>query len=212
MSDHDDFAFEPVPGLPATLPMGEEMLWQGRPATLALAREAFGLNWVGAYMALIVIWRAGTGLAEGGVPMALAYGLPYLALAAAAVMVVLLLALAQARGTVYTITTARVVMRVGAALSVTFNIPFTQVAAANLDLRKRGTGTIALQTKGDVRLAYLALWPHARPLHLKHPQPALRCIPDAATVARIVAEAAETRLAMPVVTRTAPASGAVAAE
>ena len=28
---HDDFAFEPVRGLPAVLPPGERMLWQGAP-------------------------------------------------------------------------------------------------------------------------------------------------------------------------------------
>ena len=35
MEDHDDFAFEPVPGLPELLPQGETLLWQG---SSALAR------------------------------------------------------------------------------------------------------------------------------------------------------------------------------
>ena len=35
-------------------------------------------------------------------------------------------------------------MRIGAALSVTFNIPFAQVTSANADIRRGGTGTIAL--------------------------------------------------------------------
>ena len=40
-------------------------------------------------------------------------------------------------------------------------------------------------------------WPHVRPWHISRTQPALRCIPDAAAVARIFAEAAETRIAEP---------------
>jgi hypothetical protein len=214
MSDHDDFAFEAAPGIPAPLPKGEEVLWQGRPATRALARDAFKIHWIGGYLALIVLWKTGLGLAEGGVLMGLARGLPYLALALAGYGIVLALAWAQARSTVYTITSARVLMRIGAALAVTYNIPFAQIGTARLDQKADGTGTIALETLGETRLAFLALWPHLRPGRLKRTEPALRSIPDATSVARLLAEAAETRLSMPVVTRSAPlpGAGAVAAE
>jgi Bacterial PH domain len=214
MSDHDDFAFEAAPGIPAPLPKGEEVLWQGRPATRALARDAFKIHWIGGYLALIVLWKTGLGLAEGGVLMGLARGLPYLALALAGYGIVLALAWAQARSTVYTITSARVLMRIGAALAVTYNIPFAQIGTARLDQKADGTGTIALETLGETRLAFLALWPHLRPGRLKRTEPALRSIPDATSVAKLLAEAAETRLSMPVVTRSAPlpGAGAVAAE
>lgn len=213
MSDHDDFAFEPIPGLPERPPVGEEILWQGRPATWPLAREAFGLGWIAAYFAIVILWRGAVGAAAGGLAGALAYGLPYLGLGLGALAVVWVLAWAQARATVYTITSARVAMRIGAALPVTFNLPFRQIGAANLDLRPSGTGTIALATLGPTRLAYLTLWPHVRPWVMRRPEPALRCIPDAARVAKILAEAAETRLDLPVVTRIEPAAAsAVAAE
>ena len=214
MSDHDDFAFEAAPGIPAPLPKGEEVLWQGRPATRALARDAFKIHWIGGYLALIVLWKTGLGLAEGGVLMGLARGLPYLALALAGYGIVLALAWAQARSTVYTITSARVLMRIGAALAVTYNSPFAQVGTARLDQKADGTGTIALETLGETRLAFLALWPHLRPGRLKRTEPALRSIPDATRVAKLLAEAAETRLSMPVVTHSAPlpGAGAVAAE
>ena len=214
MSDHDDFAFEAAPGIPAPLPKGEEVLWQGRPATRALARDAFKIHWIGGYLALIVLWKTGLGLAEGGVLMGLARGLPYLALALAGYGIVLALAWAQARSTVYTITSARVLMRIGAALAVTYNIPFAQIGTARLDQKADGTGTIALETLGETRLAFLALWPHLRPGRLKRTEPALRSIPDATRVAKLLAEAAETRLSMPVVTHSAPlpGAGAVAAE
>ncbi|MFN3972703.1 MAG: photosynthetic complex putative assembly protein PuhB [Gemmobacter sp.] len=208
---HDDFAFEPVPGLPGPLPKGETILWQGRPSTWQLALEAFGLRWVIGYFALIVAWRAGVGAADAGLAGALAFGIPYVMLGMAGVLVVLALAWAQARGAVYTITTARVLMRVGAALSVTFNIPFKQVANARLDLRRDGTGTIALETQGDTRIAYLVCWPHVRPWYLKQTQPALRCIPDAARVAAILADAAETRLSQPEVRREADTGAAMMA-
>ena len=210
MSGHDDFAFDAAPGIPAPLPKGENILWQGRPAVLPLAREAWKLNWVMGYMALIVLWKTANGFADGGAVMAVARGLPYAMLMAAAFAVILFLAWAQSRATIYTITTARVLMRIGA-LSVTYNIPFVQIASASVETKPNGTGTIAMQTQGDTRLAYLQMWPHVRPWHLKQTEPALRCIPDAAIVARVLADAAETRLSQPVVSRDAP-FGAVAAE
>lgn len=200
MSGHDDFAFEPQPGLPAPLPAGEELLWQGHPATAALAREAYKINWIAAYGAALVLWRASVGYGVGGVAGAVAYGLPYLVLAVVATGLIWLLAYAQARGTIYTLTSARVLMRVGAALPVTFNIPYVQIETARLDQRGT-TGTIALETKGETRISALVLWPHLRPWYLSKTQPALRCIPDAAAVAALLSEAAQTRLAQPTISR-----------
>ncbi len=210
MTDHDDFAFEPIPGLPERPPVGEDILWQGRPAAYALARDAYGLHWIAGYFALIIAWRAGTAFADGGVGLALAMGIPYIGLAALGLGVVFLLAFAQARASLYTITSARVVMRIGAALSVTFNLPFAQLGSASLDKRRDGTGTIALLTTGETRISALIAWPHIRPWHFSKTQPALRCIPNAATVAALLAQAAKTRLAQPVIAR-APMH-AVAAE
>ena len=62
---------------------------------------------------------------------------------------------------------------------------------------------IALQTLGETRISILVAWPHLRPGHWKVTQPALRSIPDAARVARMLAEAAEARLTQPTVTRAA---------
>lgn len=210
MPDHDDFAIEPLRGLPEAPPKGELVLWQGRPDTMALAREAMGLNWIAGYFVVLAVWRA-TQAANGTVISVLAVMLPYLAIGLLACGIVLAVAAVQARLTVYTLTTARVAMRIGAALTVTLNLPYTQIGAANLDLRRRGTGTIALATLGETRLAYLVCWPHVRPWSIRRTQPALRCIPDAARVARILSEAAETRIAQPVVSRAQPAI-AIAAE
>lgn len=212
MTDHhDDFAMEPIAGLPALPPKGEELLWQGRPNTLALAREAMGLTWIAAYFVVLAIWRA-TVVSDGSVVSVFAIMLPYLAIGLVCCGIILATAAVQARSTVYTITTARVAMRIGAALTVTLNLPFTQVGTASLDLKKAGSGTIALETLGETRLSYLVCWPHVRPWYMSKTQPALRCIPGAAKVAQILAEAAETRVAQPIVTRTTTGTSAVAAE
>lgn len=202
---HDDFAFEPIKGRPERPPEHELILWQGRPDTIALARDAFKINWITAYFVVIVGWRASVGAADAGFAGAVAFGLPYVGLWAAAMVVILGLAMAMARSTVYTITNARVAMRIGAALNVTLNLPFRQIARADLSTRKNGTGTIALEMLGETKFSYLILWPHCRPGHLRITKPALRSIPDAATVAALLSDAAETRLSQPVIERLHPA-------
>ena len=203
MSGQDDFAFDALPGLPERPPQGELILWQGRPDAWALARDAYKIRWFAAYFAVIVLWRAGSAFAEGGLALALAMGLPYLILGLLGLSIIYSLAWVQARATTYTLTTARVVLRIGAALPVTFTLPFAQVGAASLDLRRDGTGTIALDTLGETRISVLVAWPHLRPGHWEKTQPALRSVPDAGRVARMLAEAAEARLTMPQVSRTA---------
>ncbi len=204
---HDDFAFEAAPGLPAPLPAGEDLLWQGRPQTYRLAVESLLLHWVIGYFAFLVVWRFLATLSDHPLGLALASTLPLLAMGVAAGGLILLVSWAQARATVYTVTSRRVIMRIGAALQVTFNLPYKQLVNATLDLRKGGTGTIALELApgGGVKLSYLVLWPHIRPWVMKHPQPSLRCIPDAQKVATLLAEAAEAHLAQPQIARVQPA-------
>jgi hypothetical protein len=208
---HDDFAVEPVPGLPETPPKGEVILWQGRPDTWALACQALNLNWIAGYFAVLIVGRIAVSTTFMPFGPALLTGLPFLVIGVICCAILLGMAWVQARNTMYTITTSRVAMRIGAALTVTVNLPFTRIESANLSLGRKGTGTIALTTVGDVRLAYMVLWPHLRPWQFSQPQPALRAIPDAARVAKILATAAETRLNQPVVSR-ASAPGTVAAE
>ena len=74
---HDDFAFEPVRGLPERPPMGEELLWQGCPDSLALARDAFKITWVAGDFVALAIWRA-SAVADAAVASVSAVVLPYL--------------------------------------------------------------------------------------------------------------------------------------
>jgi hypothetical protein len=199
MPDEDDIQVEAVNGLPEKPPAGEQILWQGRPGAWALARDSLGMYWVAGYFALLSVWRVGVSSVELGFSGALPLAIPFLILGAVSCGLILLVSWMQARATVYTVTTARVAMRVGAALTITVNLPFSRIASADLDLRRDGTGTIALTTVGETRLSYLVLWPHVRPWRMKHPQPALRSIPEAERVAGLIAEAAETRISKPVI-------------
>lgn len=193
---HDDFGIEPVRGLPERPPEGEEILWQGRPDIWALTKSALSFWWVMGYFAFLALWRFVAAVDIMPVGQAVGISVPFLVLAAIVGSLLFLTAFVQARATVYTITNRRVAMRVGAALTVTLNLPYTKIERADLDLRSDGSGTIALTTMGDVQFAYLVLWPHVRPWRFPA-RPALRCIPDAERVAGILAEAAEARVSMP---------------
>ena len=208
---HDDFEIEPVEGLPETPPEGERILWQGRPDWWALSVEALSLKWVAGYFVLLMMWRFVSVVDLLPLGHAIGATVPYALLGLVTCGLLMLTAWVQARATMYTVTDARVVMRIGAALTLTLNLPYTQVSNAMLDLRKRGTGTIALETMGETRLSYLVCWPHVRPWHMRRTQPALRCIPQAEKVAGLSAEAAEARVSIPKVARSTPAR-AVAAE
>lgn len=208
---HDDFATEPVHGLAKELPKGETLLWQGRPQVWALAVASMNVHWVIGYFALLAVWR---GLAAG--PGAAVF---YVVAGGIAVGLIMAAALIFARTTVYTITSARVVLRIGAALTVSLNLPLKWIASADLALGKDGTGSIHLALKGQSKVSYLVLWPHVRPWKMGAPQPTLRAIPDAAKVAAILAEAAAEQLGALATTRAVvptptqvPAGAAIPAE
>lgn len=210
---HDDFNFEPVRGLPERLPEGEHILWQGAPDPRLLAREALGLRWVMAYFVLLTVWRVGVSAAEAPLGVALLHGVPFVLSGVVAAAILYGIAYVQAKSTVYTLTNKRVAMRIGAALTMTLNLPYTWIGTAKLDLKPSGHGTLAFELIGETRISYPMSWPHVRPWRMARTQPALRCIPDAESVARIFAEAAETRIAEPRVERIhQPDGDAVAAE
>ncbi|MCH2163766.1 MAG: PH domain-containing protein [Marinovum sp.] len=200
MSD-EDFAIEPIQGLPEELPEGEEILWQGRPHAWALARDSLNMYWVMGWFVVLGIWRVIALSDLVPLSQALFAGSMFLVIGLVACSILWLIAFIQARLSVYTITTSRVAMRIGAALTLNLNIPFSKVANASLHLRRDGSGTIALEPMpGQLRLSFLMLWPHARPWS-SMTQPAMRSIPNAQAVARILADAADTRVSEPVISR-----------
>ncbi|MEO1549888.1 MAG: photosynthetic complex putative assembly protein PuhB [Pseudomonadota bacterium] len=192
--DHDDFAMEPVRGLPEQPPEGETILWQGAPNGWALAKEALMIRWVMGYFVLLGAWRFGTVVDLVGWGEALRVSSPFLILGLIVCTVLIIIAYVMAKATVYTVTNRRIAMRIGAALTVTLNLPYQWIASADLKRGGGGTGTIALTLLGDTQLSYLVCWPHVRPWRLAKMQPALRCIPEADRVAELISLNARTRV------------------
>ncbi len=190
---HDDFAVEPIKGLPGILPEGEDILWQGRPNWWALSKDSLNVYWILGYFIVLAVWRYLSLYQVEGTGYAMAGSLPLMVLGIVACTILVGIAYIQARMTIYTITTKRVVMRIGAALTITFNFPYKKISNANLGLRKDGTGTIALELIGYNKVSYLVLWPHLRPWKMSNPQPAFRCIDNPEEVAKILSKAAETQ-------------------
>lgn len=192
MEDHDDFAFEPIPGLPAELPRGETLLWQGSPAWRALARSAFHVRKVAVYFALVLAWQLAGAAGEGATLSSMVVTSSWLmAGAALAIGLLTLLAWLYARSTIYTLTTRRLVIRSGLALPVTLNLPLALIDEAQLMRSGDGVGSIILKVVKPNRLALLVLWPNARPWRLNNPEPMLRCLSDAEVVAPLIARALE---------------------
>ena len=191
---HDDFAFEPIRGLPERPPEGEVILWQGQPNWLRLTVDSLNLWWILGYFIFLFVWRFISVSDLMPLNQALFVSLPFLALAMIVTSLLMLVGYIQAKASVYTITNKRVVMRIGAALTVTLNLPFTEIENAAIASSSKNFGSIAIDTKQDAKFSFLVLWPHARAWHFRKPQPSLRCIPNAAEVAKILSNAAKARL------------------
>lgn len=187
--DHDDFQPpEPIEGLPEVPPEGEHILWQGRPDWWQLAKDALMVKWVAVYFAFLAIWRGVAGWLSVDVDRGVAAALWLLGIGAVAIAILTLFAWVQARATMYTVTNRRIVMRVGAALTLALNLPYKWIGSADLQMRRNGRGTIALDLLGETRFSYLVCWPHVRPWHMTKTQPALRSIREADMVARLIAQ------------------------
>jgi Bacterial PH domain len=169
--------------LPADIPAGEHVLWHSRPQWVSLLRRAFYGDAVALYFAAMTIVNFIWSYSEGGLP---AGGLSALKTLGAAVLALGLLAVLAwlcARTSFYLITNKRVVMKVGIALPIFFNLPFSSIETAAVRLFDDGTGDIPLGLSASQRIGYIHLWPHARAFRLSRPEPAFRSISDAKDVA-----------------------------
>jgi hypothetical protein len=182
--------------LPTPLPADERLLWIGAPTWNGIARRVFHMRALSAYFVAVVgahaVWVSanGAGWTEAALSAARLAPLGVIALCLFGI-----LAWMMARTTCYAITDKRVIMRVGVALSLTMNIPFRCIASADMRLYADGTGDMPLTLSSRDKMAYLHLWPHARPWRLKEPVPMLISVPDAQGVARILGDAMRASLA-----------------
>ncbi|MEH3116974.1 MAG: photosynthetic complex putative assembly protein PuhB [Methylorubrum populi] len=180
-------------GMPGPLPAGERILWRGAPTLSGVLLRAF-------HARLVMLWFAGAAAllalgaaASEGPARALAVAGPTLLVGLGALGLLTVLAWLVHRTTVYTLTDRRVVMHVGIALPITLNLPHVRIESADLRLFADGSGDIPLRLPPGERVAYLHLWPHARPWRVSRPEPMLRSVPDARGVAALVARALAAR-------------------
>jgi hypothetical protein len=212
---HDDYAVEPVWGLPEALPEGEQLLWQGQPRWQALAIRAFHARKVAIYFGLLAAWSLASGLADGTPPGAIALAVGgELALGAAGAGLLVYLARLAARTTVYSITSRRIVMRIGMAIPTSINLPFAAIESASVSHHRDGTGDLPIVLGGARGISYMLLWPHARPWEIGRPQPMLRGLAEADDVAQLLGRALLAAagpgggIAPPLATASSPPAGA----
>ncbi|MGA1519619.1 MAG: photosynthetic complex putative assembly protein PuhB, partial [Burkholderiaceae bacterium] len=111
----------------------------------------------------------------------------------------------SARTTLYTLTNKRVVMRIGIVLTLTLNLPLRRLAGAAIKQGRHGVGDVSVTLVDGDRMGWAHLWPHARPWHVKQPQPSLRGVADVQRVAQLLQQA--WRAANPDVAVTVAAQG-----
>lgn len=178
---------EPIPGLPGLLPAGEEILWQGRPSARLVARHVLKSAWIGGYFLVLALWAAAAGLYDGQPVGGILFSVAVLiGLAALALGLLELFAWGVERTTLYTVTTERVVMRFGVALSMTLNLPFKQIETVALGRLGGKAGTLAIALRPGHRLSWLVQWPHVRGWRFAKPEPSLICLPDAEAIAAVL--------------------------
>lgn len=182
MTPHHEHEFEAAPGLPEPLPVGERILWQGAPQWGAVCVHAFHIRKIALYFGVLIAlqigWMWDTPVSTWTRPLAISLTLSALSLGMLAGIAWL-----AARTALYTLTSRRVVMRIGIVLCITLNLPLRQIRGAAVLAHRNGEGDIALALAGKDRIGWLHLWPHARPWHLNDPQPMLRGVRDVQAVA-----------------------------
>ena len=197
--------------LPADVPPGERILWHGRPNALGLARRAFRGDLVAAWFGAMTIWNGMVGLTDAGWQSAAVDAGRTLAIGFASLALLGLLGWLSARTTLYVVTSRRIVLKAGIALPVFFNVPFAEIVAADVQVHADSTADIAFRLTPGQRIAYLHLWPHAKPFRFKEPQPMLRSVPNGAVVAERLRVALEMFPVAPDRSSTAAGNGLVAA-
>ncbi len=129
--------------LPADIPPGERVLWFGRPEPTSLWRRAYRADWVGALVRRDdgVELRQPHGqrrrLRRVSSPRCTRSGSGRPLWRSSA-----FLAWLSARTTLYVVTERRIVIKTGIALPMFINVPFKQIASANVRAFADGTGDV----------------------------------------------------------------------
>ncbi|PPQ38233.1 PH domain-containing protein [Rhodoblastus acidophilus] len=175
--------------LPSDIPPGERVLWCGAAESKSLWRRAYRADWVMIWFGLATAWTFVSTYADEGAQKALLTAGTTLVIGAAGLAILGLLAWLSARATLYVITERRVVIRSGVALPIFVNLPFTRIVAANVRVFGDETGDVSVTLAEGQNVSYFALWPSARPFKFVDPEPTLRCVSQARSVAEILSGA-----------------------
>jgi hypothetical protein len=170
-----------IDGVAEPLPEGERILWSAKPDQWIFTRRLMRLDWVFAWFAALsagrayFAWSAGGGMGEmliaasGQLPLAL-FGLGLLSA----------LGIAMARSTSYVVSSHRVVLQVGVALPITFNVPLRFIDSVAIRTRKGKAGDVILTLCQGANVKALALWPHSQGWRHDSVQPLMRDISESA--------------------------------
>ena len=183
--EHD---IEPVPGLPGRLPDGEFIVWQGQPAFKTVMTRLLRARWIAAYFAIAALWSVAVGINNSETAWQFVGRISFIAVAAVILFALMALyARAVAKTSLYTLTNHRVVMRVGIAISASFNLPFAQISGADFRVGSDGSGDVALTLKSGHGLSGSVFFPHQRGGLWRKLSPQMICLADAKAVAEKLA-------------------------
>ena len=186
-----EYEGEPIEGLPEVLPEGESLIWQGRPTVGAMLKRVFFVPQLALYFGLLIgghtIYRLTEGVAMAQVLGTLVW---QSGLAATVLLLLVWLARAYAKSILYTLTSARLVIRSGVALPMMVNIPIEQIISADLRVHRDGTGDIVLSASADRQLYWVLLWPNVSAWYSRPVRPCLRGLSHPNLAAKAFAEVA----------------------
>ncbi|MEM9355274.1 MAG: photosynthetic complex putative assembly protein PuhB [Pseudomonadota bacterium] len=190
MNADDDYAFEPVPGLPSDLPDDEKVLWSGSPEPWTLGHRAFHTRWIAAFFIVLAVSSIFSGFNHGaGVSRVAMTVVTLLFLGGLVVGFLVVMGWLVAINTIYTLTNKRLIIRHGVTMPMAVNVPFTKIARADAKIHGTGAGDISVSLLDGNRLSIFAIWPHNRPWSWQGAAPAMRMVPDGAKVAKALSDA-----------------------
>lgn len=184
-----------IRGIPYPLPPGERVLWEGGPSFLALVSHVFKVRLFVIYFALLLVAQGLLVGAARGADAAVQVLLPLSIAGSFTCGFFLIFAWLTARNSWYAVTSRRIVLRVGIALTVTINIPLRLIASADLRRFADGTGELAFPLLDSERLSLFQLWPHWRPWGINRPVPQMRALERPQEAAEALRAALEASLA-----------------
>ena len=170
-----------IDGVAEPLPEGETILWSAKPDQWMFTRRLMRLDWVIAWFAALSVGRAYFAWSAGGdVRAMLIAASGQLPLALFGLCLLTALGIAMARSTSYVVSSRRVVLQVGVALPITFNVPLRFVDSVAIRTRNGKGGDVILTLCQGANVKALALWPHSQGWKHDSVQPLMRDVSETA--------------------------------